>query len=179
MPRYVALVRGVNVGGKNKLPMAQLRELLGMLGYTEARTHLNSGNAVFTSAEAEPAALAQQIERALADTIDRPVRCLVRSGAELLEVIDANPLRAQSSDGSKTMAHFLSAQPDPALLAEHDPCALDPDTIFLGERVIYQWCPDGLLQAPPVGTFAERHLDVAVTTRNWNTVTKLATLLEA
>lgn len=179
MPRYVALVRGVNVGGKNKLPMAQLRELLGTLGYTDVRTHLNSGNAVFTSAEAEPAALAQQIERALADTIDRPVRCLVRSGAELLGVIDANPLRAQSSDGSKTMAHFLSAQPDPALLAEHDPCALDPDTIFLGERVIYQWCPDGMLQAPPVGGFAERYLDVAVTARNWNTVTKLAALLEA
>lgn len=72
------------------------------------------------------------------------------------------------------MAIFLSATPSPALLQAHDPCALEPSTIALGHRVIYQWCPDGILQAPPAGGFAEKYLGVTVTARNWNTVTKLA-----
>ncbi len=74
-------------------------------------------------------------------------------------------------------AHVLSAAPDPALLAEHDPVALDPQWARLGDRVIYQWCPDGLLQAPPVAAYAEKHLGVTVTARNWNTTTKLLDLL--
>ena len=75
------------------------------------------------------------------------------------------------------MAHFLSAAPHPDRLAAHDPRLLDPGRIELGDRVIYQWCPDGLLAAPPAGALAERHLGVTVTARNWNTVTKLAELL--
>jgi uncharacterized protein (DUF1697 family) len=75
------------------------------------------------------------------------------------------------------MALFLSKQPDPKLLKAHDPRSLAPEEIRLGDRVIYQWCPDGVLAAPAVGGFAEKYLDVTVTGRNWNTVTKLAALL--
>jgi hypothetical protein len=75
------------------------------------------------------------------------------------------------------MVHILAARADPALLAEHDPTGTDPENSRLGDRVIYQWCPDGLLAAPPVGGIAEKRLGVAVTARNWNTLTKLADLL--
>ena len=63
------------------------------------------------------------------------------------------------------------------LAAAHDPIALDPRNARLGERVIYQWCPNGVLDAPAIGPFAEKHLGVAVTARNWNTVTRLAELV--
>lgn len=75
------------------------------------------------------------------------------------------------------MAHFLSSAPKPELLEAHDPRTLDPHATALGDRVIYQWCPDGVLKAPPVGGYVEKHLGVAVTARNWNTVTKLGALL--
>ncbi|MFC5996762.1 hypothetical protein ACFQE5_21375 [Pseudonocardia hispaniensis] len=66
-----------------------------------------------------------------------------------------------------------------AAAAEHDPTALDPQRIRLGDRVIYQWCPDGILQAPDVSAFVMKHWNLVVTGRNWNTVTKLAALLDA
>jgi uncharacterized protein (DUF1697 family) len=105
------------------------------------------------------------------------VRVLVRTGPELQAVIDAHPLTAVADNGSRMFAHFLSADPDPALLAENDPRSLAPDEVVLGDRVIYQWCPNGALESPAVGPFVERKLKLTVTARNWNTVTKLASML--
>ncbi len=177
MARYVALLKGINVGRHKQIAMADLRTLLDDAGLTDVRTHLRSGNAVFSSVGTEPDALAAMIERRIADVLGMSVPCLVRSREELDSVISANPLAGIATDGSKLMAHFLSAEPDPDRLAAHDPRLLDRGRIELGDRVIYQWCPDGLLSAPPAGMLAERHLGVTVTARNWNTVTKLAELL--
>jgi uncharacterized protein (DUF1697 family) len=178
MARYAALLRGINVGGKAKITMADLRELLAELGFTEVTTLLQSGNAVFTSARGEPERLAGRIEQGLAEKFGMTVRCLLRTGPELRAVVDANPLAEVATNGSRMMALFLSQQPDANLLAAHDPIELAPEQVRLGDRVIYQWCPDGVMAAPPVGPFAERYLKVAVTGRNWNTVTKLAASLD-
>jgi uncharacterized protein (DUF1697 family) len=177
MTRYVALLRGINVGRNKQLPMADLRKLLSGLGYDDVKTHLRSGNAVFGSAETEPAKLQTQIETAIADQLGLNVKCLVRSRDEWRAVVDGHPLTELADNGSRMMALFLSANPDPALLAEHDPVALDPDHLRLGDRVIYHWCPNGLLEAPPVGPYVEKNLKLTVTARNWNTVAKLGELL--
>ncbi len=172
------LLRGINVGGNKRIAMADLRALLCGLGYTDVATLLQSGNAVFTSAATEPQKLAGQIEDGIATELGMTVRCLVRGSDELRAVIDGNPLGGVATDGSRLMALFLSAQPDPQLLAAHDPRELAPEQVRLGDRVIYQWCPDGILAAPPVMAFVEKQLKVTVTGRNWNTVTKLAALLD-
>ncbi|HEX3782402.1 MAG TPA: DUF1697 domain-containing protein [Pseudonocardiaceae bacterium] len=179
MARYAVLLRGINVGGHAKIPMADLRELLAGLGHTEVRTLLQSGNAVFTAAKGAPERLAARIEKAADEAWELNVRCLIRTAAELDAVIDAHPLAEVATNGSRMMALFLSANPDPKLLAAHDPVTLAPEQVRVGDRVIYQWCPDGVMAAPPVGPFVERHLKVAVTARNWNTVTKLAVLLKS
>jgi uncharacterized protein (DUF1697 family) len=75
------------------------------------------------------------------------------------------------------MAHILFAAPDAATLAEHDPAEFDPGHAQLGDRVVYQWCPDGLMESPELHAWATKNLGVEVTTRNWNTVAKLAELL--
>lgn len=178
MPSHVVLLRGINVGRNKRVAMADLRALLSSLGYADVRTHLQSGNAVFTSSSTDQAELVARIEGAIAEQLGMTVRCVVRSAAEVRAVVDGNPLTAIATDGAKLLALFLSQQPDPALLAEHDPTELSADQIRLGDRVVYQWCPDGVLAAPPVSAFVEKHLGVVVTGRNWNTVTKLATLLE-
>lgn len=178
MPRYVALLRGVNVGGNKKVPMAELRELLSGLGYTDVRTHLNSGNAVFSSANTHAEEIASDIENGIQNTLSQTVRCLLRTGEELRTTITGNPFGSVATDGAKMMALFLFDTPDPLLLATYDPQTLAPEEISLGERVVYQWCPHGVSESPLVGQFVERHLKVAVTARNWNTVTRLSTLLE-
>jgi uncharacterized protein (DUF1697 family) len=173
--RYIALIRGINVGGRQKLAMADLRAVLAGLGCTGARTLLQSGNAVF-DAEGRPAGrLERDIAAGIEQTAGLSVRCLVRERAELDAVIAANPF-GHVTDGARLYAMFLSAEPDPRLLAEHDPAGLDPGRIMLGDRVIYQWCPAGYAQAPPLAVYTEKRLQVAVTARNWNTVTKLASL---
>jgi uncharacterized protein (DUF1697 family) len=177
MPTYALLIRGINVGGNKRLAMADLRELLTGLGYADVRTLLQSGNAVFHTAKTKQDALATQIEKAIAADLGLTVRCMTRSAAEMLSVIEANPFAEFATEGSKLFAMFLSASPEASHLAEHDPRALDPAGVRLGERVIYQWCPHGLIEAPNVSAFVEKNLKVAVTARNWNTVTKLGAML--
>jgi len=179
MPRYAVLLRGINVGKAKRVAMADLRKLLGDLGYSAVRTHLNSGNAVVTGPEADEATQAARIETAVAETSGVSARCVVLSAAQLQAIIDGHPFADVADNGSRMMANVLSADPDPARLAEYDPVAIDRDHARLGERVIYQWCPDGVLAAPPVGAQAEKKLGVVVTARNWNTMTKLAELLAA
>ncbi|MQA02098.1 MAG: DUF1697 domain-containing protein [Streptosporangiales bacterium] len=179
MARYAALLRGINLGRTRKVPMADLRALLDRLGYRDVWTVLNSGNAVFTGDDMEPADLEKELEAALAAEFAMDVPCLVRTADEMRATVADNPLGQIATNGSRLMAHFLSVPPEPAVLAAHDPVELDPERVRVGDRVIYQWCPDGLVAAPPVGDFVAKHLGVTVTTRNWNTVTKLGDLLDS
>jgi uncharacterized protein (DUF1697 family) len=158
--------------------MEDLRALLSGLGHTDVRTYLRSGNAVFSCPAGEPDGLAATIERAITDTLGMSVRCVVRTGTELRAVIDANPLRGVATDGSKLLAHFLSAAPDPGLLKAHNPEDLVPGRIHVGDRVIYQWCPNGVMAEPNVVEFVDKKLKVTATGRNWNTVEKLSAMLD-
>lgn len=178
MTRYVALLRGINVGRAKQIPMADLRTLLTDLGYADVATLLRSGNAVF-SGTGDPAEVASGIEEAIKGKFGMTVGCVVRDGADVAAVIAANPLPDAAAEGSRYLVHFLSAAPDPALLEVNDPVRLDPDRIRIGDRVVYQWCPDGIMAAPDVGTFVVKNLGVVATGRNWNTVTKLAAMLES
>lgn len=175
--RYVALLRGVNLGAKRRIGMADLRAAVGDLGFTDVSTLLQSGNVLFTSEGGSRKQVAAKLEEGLEKAFGMNVRCMLRTGPEIAAVAEANPLAGVATEGARYMAIFLSDDPDPELLAEHDPVALDPDGIRLGDRVIYQWCPDGVLEAPPVPAFADKHLGVWTTARNWNTVEKLAAKL--
>jgi uncharacterized protein (DUF1697 family) len=169
--RFVVLLRGIDVGRAKRIAMADLRTLLGGLGFTDVRTVLNSGNAVVTGPDDDPVAHARRIEAAIAGHAGFEVRTVVLTAAELRAIVDAHPFADVADDGSRMMAHVLGEPPDPA--DAHDPVAADPEHARLVGRVLYQWCPDGLLSAPGVGWPDGR----LVTTRNWNTVTKLASLL--
>lgn len=179
MPRHVLLLRGVNLGSHGKVPMADLRELLGSLGYDAARTVLNSGNAVFTAPSPDPAEVAEEIATAVEKRFGRAVPCLVRTAAEMDAVVEGNTLTGIADNGSRLMAHFLFAAPDKGRMKDLDPATLAPGEVAVGDRVVYQWCPDGLMEAPDVTGPVEKQWGVTVTTRNWNTVTKLHTLLDA
>ncbi|MEJ3656713.1 DUF1697 domain-containing protein [Actinomycetes bacterium KLBMP 9759] len=177
MPRYAVLLRGINVGKAKRIAMADLRALLTDLGYTAVRTHLNSGNAIVTGPEADPAEQAARIEAAIEAKVGFSSRTVVLTAEHVAAIVAAHPFTEVADNGSRMMVHILAATPDPALVEEHDPVALDPECARHGDRVIYQWCPNGILEAPGVGWQAEKDLGIAVTTRNWNTMSKLAALL--
>jgi uncharacterized protein (DUF1697 family) len=183
MPRYAVLLRGINVGKAKRVAMADLRALLADLGYTAVRTHLNSGNAVVTGPEADETTQADTIAAAVVERTGVEAKVVVLSQAQLRTIIDGHPfadtMESEAKGGSRMMANVLGAEPSAEALAAYDPTSIDPEFSRMGERVIYQWCADGVLESPPVGVQAEKKLGVIVTARNWNTVTKLAELLAA
>lgn len=176
--RYVALLRGINVGGKNKLPMQTLRDLLATIGATDVRTHLQSGNAVFTHTEADPPRLAGELEQRIADDLGLTIACLVRTGADLRRVMDANPFPMDGVNPSRFMVTFLSGPVPLDKLAAIDPTAYAPDEFRPGEREIYGHFPNGVHNSKLAARFSDRGLGLTASTRNWNTVTKLVAMSE-
>jgi uncharacterized protein (DUF1697 family) len=175
--RYAVLLRGINVGRAKRVAMADLRALLEDLGYTAVRTHLNSGNVVLTGDEADPAEHAARIEAAIRDRLAMDVRCAVLTADELRAIVDDHPLADVADNGSRMMAYVYVRPVDPALVAGHPAVPQDPERARVGDRAVYQWCPDGLMAAPDVGPYIKQHLRTDVTARNWNTITKLVELL--
>jgi uncharacterized protein (DUF1697 family) len=169
VPRYAVLLRGINLGSTNKIAMADLKELLTDAGFADVRTHLNSGNVILTG----PSAPVKTIEKAITQRTGLTVPCVVLTAKELRAIVDGHPFADIATNGSRMFAHVLGAEPDPAKLDEA--LKLDPDNARPGPRVIYQWCPDGLLEAPPITA----KIGVPVTGRNWNTITKLDELITA
>jgi len=177
--RYVVLLRGINVGGHNRIAMGRLRELCDDLGYPDAVTHLQSGNAVLAGRTRKPAGLAQAIEKKIASDLDLTVRVIVRTRDELAAVIDRNPMPGRTSDPAKLHVTFLSESPDPARISKIDPAAYAPDEFQVVEREIYLWYPNGAGRTKLGNDFWEKRLGVAGTARNWNTVTALLRLADA
>ncbi|MER5933014.1 DUF1697 domain-containing protein [Streptomyces sp. NPDC002054] len=176
--KYAALLRGINVGGAKKVPMAQLREVLEELGHTGVQTYLQSGNAVFTAPDQDPAALARTLERAIEARFGFRVATLVVDGPYLQAVADACPYPAAELAGKQLHATFLSEQPAPDRFAAIDREAFLPEEFTVGNRVLYLYAPNGLGRSKLAEALHRPALlkGIDATTRNWNTVAKLVEL---
>lgn len=166
MSRWVLLLRGVNVGGRHTLRMADLRVLLEGLGHAEVRTHLNSGNATFTSSRRDAGALAADVERVLRDELALPVRAVVRSTADVRRAVEGVPADLPGY----VLVTVLLGAPDPTgLLALQ---AWEPEVVRPGDGVLYVGYPD--MRASKLSpAVLERHLGVATTSRTPATLRKL------
>ncbi|WP_368565686.1 DUF1697 domain-containing protein [Pseudoxanthomonas sp. UTMC 1351] len=163
MHTYIALLRAVNVGGTGKLPMAELRTMCEAAGFAQVRTYIASGNVVFTSTFAAKQVKAS-LEAALAAYAGKPVGVLVRTPAEMAQVLAANPFPGAASN--RTVAIFLDAPPPADALAtvKHR----KDEEIVLGKREIYVHYGDGMADSKLVIPVAKTG-----TARNMNTVAKL------
>lgn len=179
MPRYIALLRGINVGGNKKVPMAQLRALMEGLGYTGVATLLQSGNAVFTCKEKSPAKVVKQLEAAIAQEFGFEVAVVLRTRDELAAVIQANPLAGAEDAPSQFLVTFLSDVPDPKKLAAIEPMAYLPDEFRVVGREIYARFPNGIRDSKLATVLGGPRLGVTPTARNWNTVLKLLELADS
>lgn len=179
MTSYVALLRAVNLGSRNKVSMHELRRVLAGLGAEGVTTYLQSGNAVFASAEQDPDRLAGDIEQVLAEELDVTVRVLLRTAAELQELVAGNPYLDRETDLTKLHVTFLATPPDPERATRLAAPAGDPGEFTVSGRDVYLHTPDGYGRSKLSNSFFEQKLRVDATTRNWRTVTKLRDLATA
>jgi uncharacterized protein (DUF1697 family) len=174
--RYVALLRGINVGGHKRISMADLRELLSSLEYTDVVTYILSGNALFTSPRKDPAKLAREIERRIVADLGHAVKVLIRTPEELAKIVAGNPFSDAETKPPRVYVSFLAEPADAERLSKIDPRMFEPEEFRVGDRVVYLRFPEGYQGAKLTNDFWERRLGLDATTRNWNTVTKLLSM---
>uniref|UniRef100_A0AAU3GPY3 DUF1697 domain-containing protein n=1 Tax=Streptomyces sp. NBC_01401 TaxID=2903854 RepID=A0AAU3GPY3_9ACTN len=172
---YAALLRGINVGGHRRVPMAELRALLGELGHEDVATHLQSGNAVFRGASGGEDALRAELERAMEERFGFPVDCLVRPGGYLADVVAACPFPAAELEAKQLHVTYFDKPVDTARFAPLDAEAFRPEEFRLGDRALYLYAPDGLGRSKLAVALGRPALNrgLVATSRNWNTVVKL------
>jgi uncharacterized protein (DUF1697 family) len=175
--RYVAFLRGINVGGRVKIGMADLRAMLTDLGYTDVATLLQSGNAVLTTT-VKPDDLVPMIEKRLHADTNLAVRCVVRTTAELRAVLARDPYDGRADDPARYVVAFMDKAPTKANVASIDPAKFEPDEFRIIGREAYIWCPGGLRDTKLTAPNFEKKLGVVATVRNWNTCQKVLALME-
>jgi uncharacterized protein (DUF1697 family) len=170
LPRFVGLLRGVNVGGKNKLPMGELRTLFESLGHREVSTFIQSGNVIFTGTEP---VTPEQLETAIANRFGIEITVMLRTPAELECVVKRNPF--PSGDPSKLHVGFMAEKPLAAAVAKLDRERFRPDEFAVRDAELYLYLPNGMARTKLPG-YLDRQLKIPTTVRNWNTVNKLIEL---
>jgi uncharacterized protein (DUF1697 family) len=178
MPRFVVLLRGVNVGKANRVPMERFRRLLEKLGYTDVRTLLNSGNAVFTATGRTASVHAGAISGALQANLDVQVPVIVKTARELDAIVAQVPMRPPDEHHSRFLIAFAQAGAGLQALTALVPLVRAPERFVVGEHAAYLYCVRGILESKAATALLGR-AGRALTTRNWATVLKLKELLDA
>jgi uncharacterized protein (DUF1697 family) len=176
VPRYVALLRSVNVAGHGRLAMDELRASFDALGYTDVATYIQTGNVLFSAGSKGETGLVTAIEQRLADDFGDSPAVLIRSVAELRRIGGSSPFAKKGADPGRHHVTFLAQLPSKAVLEALSLPKSGRDELVVDGKEIYVHTPDGYAHTKYTGTFLERRLGVVSTTRNWNTVTKLSDL---
>ena len=174
--RYVALLRGINVGKAHQLGMPRLAELLTERGHGNVRTHLRSGNVVLDSGMSEDD-LATDLAGAIEAEFGFAVPVVVRTGKELAAVVAGDPFATVATDPARYLVTFLPTPPAPDRVDALPPVEGGGEYLVRG-RELYLWLPDGIANTPLAAWKWDRLLGVSGTGRNWNTVTKLAEMAD-
>jgi uncharacterized protein (DUF1697 family) len=180
MTRWVALLAGINVGGKTTVPMAELRAVFADLGYQQVQTYIQSGNVIFAEDAGDEEQLLAAIRPALSAKFGWDIPVLLRTGPELDAVLAGNPFRDRQDDPTKLLVTFLSAEPAPdrAERVRQPPPGETGELTVVG-REIYLHTPDGYGRTKLSNAYLAKALGLAATTRNWKSVAKLHELVTA
>jgi uncharacterized protein (DUF1697 family) len=180
MPVFVSMLRGVNVGGHNKLKMEELRALYESLGFRNPQSFIQSGNVVFATKERNCAVLAQRIGEAIERKFVFRPAVLLRTVSELRTVIARNPFRREKGiDPGKLAVTFLEVEPEAEIREKLLAIKCEPEQLRVQERELYIYFPNGMARPKLSMPMVERILKTACTGRNWNSVQKLFELARA
>ena len=176
MPTYVAMLRGINLGSRNKVAMAALRAMLEeQLGYQDVTTYIQSGNVVFKTSD-KAAGLPAAINRAIQDEFGLDIAVLVRTKQQMKKVVESNPFLKAGKDADKLHVVFLDTKPKADNIKKLTVKDWGGDEIAIVGTEAYLHCPNGYGRSQLGNAFVEKQLGVAGTTRNWRTTAKLLDL---
>lgn len=166
------MLRGINVGGRNPVPMARLREVFAEADCDSVATYIQSGNVVFASVIRDRGRLVKQLEAAVDASFGVPAKIILRTPAELATLVKSHPFGA---DTSKTHVAFLGKPPTKTGIDDLEALDIGADRFMIAGSDVYLQFPNGISGAKLVGPRLERHLGTA-TVRNWRTVCRLLEL---
>ena len=170
----IALLRGINVGGKNKLPMKDLAALFREAGCEDVRTYIQSGNVLFRAGATPAEGIPSLISASIQDRFGYRVPVVTRTAAELRATVEANPFAGAEAD--KLLVLFLADPPDPERVEALDPNRSPGDEFAVVGREVFLHCPNGFARSKLTNSYFDSALSTTSTGRNWRTVGKLLEL---
>ena len=174
---FIALLRGINVSGCNKIKMTELQQLFTELGFDDVTTYIQSGNVVFQTNLEEPDKIEQQIINSIKQTFGYVVQVIVLTKKSLETIYAANPfLQEPTNDITKLHVTLLSNKPNENDIIPLKTLSKNEDTFIILDKTIYLYCPNGYGKTLLNNNLFERKLKISATTRNWNTISKLVEL---
>lgn len=176
---YLALLRGINVGGNNKLSMQHLVKLFSEAGCRDIRTYIQSGNVVFKAAPALAADLGTELSQRILEHAGLRVPVVMRTRDELAGVVLRNPFLESGADPAALHVMFLADQPSAQAIEGLDPRRSPSDSFAVIGREIYLHCPDGLARTKLTNAYFDAKLETTSTCRNWRTTLKLLEMANA
>jgi len=177
MTVYIAVVRGINVGGHKAVAMSDLRDLLAGVGFDGARSLLQSGNLVFRCAAQKDVSLERLLETEAGKRLELHADFFIRSAKEWREVVARNPFRKEAErDPGHLMVMFLKAAPNAKDVTAVQAAIVGPEIVRVDGRHLYIVYPAGIGKSRLTNALIEKKLGIRGTARNWNTVLKLAAL---
>jgi uncharacterized protein (DUF1697 family) len=178
MARHVVLLRGINIGSRNRIAMPALREVLEEAGFKHVQTYVQSGNVVLTSS-AKPENVARKCERLIEAKFGLDIAVVARTQTELARVVERNPLGKVAKDPKRYQVSFLAASLPAASRRKLEAAVQKPEQFVISGREIYAWHPNGVARSKLWALLAGQDLGVTATARNWTTVTTLLAMTQS
>ena len=170
---YIALLRGINVGGRNRLPMDDLKRMFKDAGCLSVRTYIQSGNVVFAATPDDSQRIRKTVAATVSDKTGTDIPIILRSVEELTQVVVANPFPSEPPDSRTLHVGFLANRPSSNLVSCLDPNRSPPDEFAVRGQEIYLRLPNGVARTRLTTAYLERVLATQGTFRNWKTVLNL------
>jgi uncharacterized protein (DUF1697 family) len=177
VPRHIVLLRGINLGSRNRVSMPDLRAALEEAGFNGVRTHLQSGNVVLES-RAKPETVARKVEQLIAERFGLEIAVVVRSRDELAKIVKGNPLGKVAKNPKRHQVTFLSAELAREVVERLESLPVRGEQVVVDSREVYAWHPAGVARSRLWNELAGKRLGVTATSRNWTTVEALLALAE-
>jgi uncharacterized protein (DUF1697 family) len=175
--RLIVLLRGVNLGSTNRVPMPKLRTALEEAGFEAVATYVQSGNVVLTSGDSV-AKVARALERLIRKEFGPEIPVVVRTRTQLAKVVERNPLGKVAKNPKRYQVSFLETKPTREVVRRVEEAAVPPEQVVAIGREIYAWHPDSIGRSRLWTLLAGQRLGITATARNWTTVTKLLSLAQ-
>ena len=178
MARHILLLRGINLGSRNRVAMPKLRTALEDAGFDDVHTYLQSGNVVLSSSS-KADAVAAKVKRVIAKEFGLDIAVVTRTRAQLAKVVERNPLAGVAKNPKRYQVSFLATKPSRSVVRRLEDAADPKERVVVEGREVYAWHPDTIARSKLWALLAGQDLGVTATARNWTTVQKLLELADA